>query len=816
MKYEAELPYRDGGKRWVEATYIPQRTGERVTGYIGLVADVSERRKLEDFRTLAVERSARLLKITSAIADAVTDSQVFTALVDHVNSALEASSVGLWLVDERGSSARLARSVGYSDAAKAALTTLKLDEGPGLPVLDSMRTRRPVWIDSQAELIERYPHLRGMVTAGRTYRVASLPIVAQGELLGGLGFTFDRETRDDEREFVLLIAGYASQALARLRILEQERRSRAAADAAAVRLGVLSQVSSAFVETALDLESRLEGVATAMGTMLSSAVGISLIKPDGRIETAALYHPDPEALELLRELTKSNRLRPDEGLTGATIASGKSTWLPTIDLEQLKARAAPVFRGFVELFPIYAMVFVPLRVSGRIIGVINASRVRKGQTYTREDLEVIEQLADRAAVAIDNSRLFEETVEARSRSDQLYRFAQAVMNAGSVEEVLDAALSAIEAALGTRRSAVLTYGGEPTMRFRRWKNVSDEYRAAVEGHSPWPADAVSPEAVLVPDALGDPSLAAYAPLFAREGIGALAFFPLVNSGRLIGKFMVYFDRPRSLTRHELELVQAIANHLASVITRYEAVGRLQDTVRANELFAGVLAHDLRNPLGAMINAAQLIELRREAQGEHADDERERKPLRRILSSGRRMMTMIEQLLDFTRSRSGGGIELEPRDANLAELCTEAVAEFEAAFPGWKVQTEVVGEPRGAWDVDRLLQALSNLLSNAGQHGLDGQGISLKLDGTAADQIRVDIHNGGAIPPALMPHLFEPFRGTAHGRERARGLGLFIVRELVRAHGGSIQVSSSDAAGTTFSLQLPRRAARRSLKAAGVP
>ena len=106
-----------------------------------------------------------------------------------------------------------------------------------------------------------------------------------------------------------------------------------------------------------------------------------------------------------------------------------------------------------------------------------------------------------------------------------------------------------------------------------------------------------------------PPCPAYAALFSREGIGALAFFPLVSGGRLIGKFMVYYDRPHRFASHELEMAKAIANHLGSVITRFDAIAKLEETIRYNELFAGVLAHDLRNPLGAMMTAAQLVLMR---------------------------------------------------------------------------------------------------------------------------------------------------------------------------------------------------------------
>ncbi len=132
--------------------------------------------------------------------------------------------------------------------------------------------------------------------------------------------------------------------------------------------------------------------------------------------------------------------------------------------------------------------------------------------------------------------------------------------------------------------------------------------------------------------------------------------------------------------------------------------------------------------------------------------------------------------------------------------------------------EVSGDASGSWDADRLLQVLSNLVANAGQHGGPGDGIRVTVDGGQREFVRVAIHNAGAIPASMLPHLFDPFRTSRHGRVRSGGLGLglFIVREIVRAHGGSVDVASSEAEGTTFSLQLPRvppsRAAQSSLPA----
>lgn len=806
VTFEAEIPYHVGGPRAVQATYVPL-VGARgaIDGFVALVSDVTEKVALERFRDAAIDRAVRLLKITGAIANAVTEADVFEALVDRVADAIEAGSAGLFLLSDDRETVRLVRAVGYSQGARDAVAVVPVDAKPATPALDAVRRGEPIWIRSKAALFEQYPHLEAVASQPRPYRIACLPLVSQQRAAGALAFTFHDEgdASEEERAFLLVIANYASQALERLRLLEAERRSRAQADAAANRLRVLSRASRAFVDADLDLASRLRSVISELAVAFDSTIGLGLVGPDGLLRISEVHHPIAEADALLRRLVAENPVRAGEGFEGSLLAAGRSGIVPHVDQAALLAKAPPAYREFLERFPPRALIGALLKVHGRIIGTVTAARVHEGETYTEEDLRLLEELADRAAVAIENARLYRETLAGRARAEQLHRFAQVVVGAKHIDVVYEAAMAAVDVALDVTRSAILTFDHEGVMRFRAWRGLSDEYRQAVEGHSPWQLDAPGPAPVLVSDTRRDPTLAILAPILERERIGAVAFFPLVAEGRLLGEFTIYHSTEHAFTTAEIETAEAIANYLASMIGRFSAIAKLEDTIRYNELFTGVLAHDLRNPLGAIMMAGQLM-LRL------TEDDRLLKPLHRITRSGERMSRMIDQLLDFTQARLGGGIPVTRKPANLELIAKQAIDEIELVTTGWTFELDATGDLLGEWDADRIAQVFSNLAGNAVQHGSPESPLVFRLDGSRPESVTVEIRNRGVVQPEILPSIFEPFRTTHRKRDGTKGLGLglYITQEVVRAHSGSISVTSSDADGTAFRITMPRGRQRR--------
>lgn len=725
----------------------------------------------------------RLLKITASIAEAVTSRQVYETLVDQLAETLGGASIGLWIVEEGGHTAHLVRAIGLTEEVRRADARLELDGATSRPVLDAIRDREASW---------------------PAPREVYLPLIAHGVAIGGLAIALEkgRDPGIDEKELLLVVARYGGQALERLRLLDSERESRAAADAAARRLAVLAHASRTFSSSELTLQARLDAVTSEIAHAFGGGVILTLRGDGGTLYVKALRHPLPDAEAMLARIAAVSSFPLGEGVAGKIAATGQSVMIPSLDPAEVAARAPAPFRPFAERYPVRAVIGAPLKARDRVLGAVTAVRTQDGESFDAEDLRLLEELAERAAVAIENGRLYQESVDGRRRAEELYGFARAAASAERVEQVFDAALDAIDIALGATRAAVLINDDAGIMRFRAWRGLSDAYRSAVEGHSPWPPGATAFFPVLIDDVATDAAMASFAPLFAGECIGSLAFIPMLAGGRLLGKLMIYYPARHTFTSGEVATAGAIASHLAAVSTRLSAIGELEETIRQNQLLAGVLAHDLRNPLSAMMNAAQLVLMQRE--GEAVPDA-ERKPLGRILSAGTRMTTMIDQLLDLTRVRAGGGIQVDLHETDLADLCAQAIGELELAHPTWVVRHEVIGDPTGLWDAGRLLQVFSNLIGNAGTHGVAGGTILVRVDGTKADEVRVVVHNAGAIPAAILPHVFEPWRGTRRvGSGRlGLGLGLFIVRAIARAHGGRVEVASTDAAGTTMTVWLPR-------------
>ena len=223
-----------------------------------------------------------------------------------------------------------------------------------------------------------------------------------------------------------------------------------------------------------------------------------------------------------------------------------------------------------------------------------------------------------------------------------------------------------------------------------------------------------------------------------------------------------------------------------------------ETLRLSEMFAAVLGHDLRTPLGAMLTAADLLK-------HHSSDPFVQEIAGRLHSSGKRMNRMIEDMLDLARARLAGGIPITRAAADFGALVHRVVQEHQTAAAGSHIAVDQDGNLDGEWDADRLAQVLSNLIGNALQHGTRDEPVKVRVDGRDRDSVTVSVTNAGAIDPNVLPHIFDPFRGGQR-RPLGLGLGLYIAQQIVQAHHGTIDVDRDHPTHTVFVVIVPRRGA----------
>jgi signal transduction histidine kinase len=216
---------------------------------------------------------------------------------------------------------------------------------------------------------------------------------------------------------------------------------------------------------------------------------------------------------------------------------------------------------------------------------------------------------------------------------------------------------------------------------------------------------------------------------------------------------------------------------------------------------GIVSHDLRNPLNTILLSANVL-ARRGALGS-----KDAQLVQRIQNAAERAAGLVRDLLDFTLTQMGGRIPVQRRAMNLHDLLHAVLAELEAAHPGRVACLLDADDPRGEWDPDRLSQVVENLVSNALKYGA-ADGVVRVRTVCESRALRLEVHNEGEpIPAGKLRAIFEPLQRGAEASQpnpdRSIGIGLYIVRHIVEAHGGTVEAESATGLGTTFVVRLPR-------------
>lgn len=275
--------------------------------------------------------------------------------------------------------------------------------------------------------------------------------------------------------------------------------------------------------------------------------------------------------------------------------------------------------------------------------------------------------------------------------------------------------------------------------------------------------------------------------------------PLVVGGDVTGLLAVATSHAEAAAHVDDDewLLSALADQAAVALEKT----RLDQTAEFRERLIGIVSHDLRNPIAVILMASNVI-----TRSEYGNDPGLKKMIDRIQGAAERAATMVRDLLDFTQARLGSGIKIGRTPGDLHAIVREVIDEMQIAHPQRDFVVTHKGDAGGEWDADRLAQVIGNLVSNAVSYSPSQSPVKVTTSGEP-ESVTLAVHNAGnPICPDMLPHLFEPMRRASsemNAANRSVGLGLYIVKHLVEAHGGEVTVQSSLSEGTTFGVRLPR-------------
>ncbi|HET7035140.1 MAG TPA: ATP-binding protein [Thermomicrobiaceae bacterium] len=714
---------------------------------------------------------------------ATSDEQPFRALVEH-------SSDGIVLIDLQGAiryaNPATRELLGYAPEELAGRSLFALIDPDDLPLIGQRF----------AEILTRPG-----ATMSAEFRVRHP----------------DGDVRWLEGTGTNLLAVPAVQAIV-ANVRDITRRKRAEAS-----LHYLSSAST-LLGASLDYHQTLEQVARLTVPFLADWCTVHVRLPDGRLERVAAAHVDPVKQELLRRLPGDPWLAQAANPIRRVVQTGTGYLTVEVRPEHLTRSAQDAaHQALFDALGPRSVIVVPLIAREQTLGALVCVYAESERRYSETDLELLQDLAGRAAVAVDNAHLHHESELERRRVDSLSeataRFAEMGLDLTALLQLVteqaarmigDGCMIRLLTEDGRLVAPAASYhpNAEALALARELMADADATRAddpsgmvrVVRTGEPLLLSLVDPEldrSVIRPE---------YWPYLERYPVHSLLIVPLRLRDHLLGTVTIWRDQnSQPLTIDDQTLLTQLADRAALAIDNARLYQAAQQALRYRDEFLSIASHELKTPLTTLKGYAQL--LRRVLERQPEDAARLTRVVDELQQQMERFELLVTDLLDVSRIEQGH-LELRPEPVELSELARRVLARFaqEGLVPsGHRLALDVPEPIVGRWDAERLDQVLTNLISNAVKYSPGGGEVRVSLrerDGQAEVTVT---DQGIGIPEQELSELFKPFmRGAAARLFPGTGLGLYISRNLVELHGGTIEAASRLGQGSRFTVRLPLR------------
>ena len=741
-------------------------------------------------------RAQRLQAVAASLSAELTAHDAADAVLREGISALGAGKGVITLLDPGGETLRLVAGVGYDQTGWDRFARFPVDAQ--YPVSEAVRLREPIAIADSAELRARYPGLRDDIHEGGSAIV--IPLLDKSGPIGGLYYRFAevRSFSRDDLQYFRALGSLCAAALERARLHDQQVRT-------GERAAFLARASAALAAS-LDVEATVQQVAELTVPAIADYCSVHLLDPDGSIRTLALAGR-PSRLDAARRFLEVRPPLIDDPVgVGAVVREGQPLIVDRVDEAGLRQSFAPepdVLEAALALGA-YAHMTVPLVVGGKTIGALSlTSTTETARSFDSDDVALAEELASRAALAIDNARLYEALLAREAQQAAVARLGQLALDEQDIPPLLEAIVVELAKVLEVEFAKILELQpGGGTLKLV----AGVGWRAGLVGHLIVAAGLESQAGyaleigtpVTVED-LGaetrfqDPAM--------LEEHGVVSGMSAIIPGRdgPWGVLGIHTAHRRTFSVDDTNFLVAVTNLLAGSIERRRRMDEERQAQDLNRAFIGIVSHELRTPITTIYGGAKM--LRRL----DPDDPDRRTIADDIEIDAERLYRLTEDLLVMTRLERHD-LEIGTEPVLVSRLLERVVTSEQRRWPGISMHVElpvkldpVIGE-----DI-YVEQVIRNLVGNAAKYSPQGTVVEIVAE-QAEEEVTVRVlDRGPGIRGEDEERLFALFYRAPSTAQQASGagIGLFVCDQLVRAMGGRLWARARDGGGSEFGFALRR-------------